>query len=186
MNRNNFLYKVSLICISVIFLVTFACTTEEEESSYSQDLIYSDTVWGIMTGIGDIYNQNLAGKPVGYQNISTFCPLGGNVTITGTTGYSSTTGITTVTLNYSMTNCVVSHMAGAISATLTLDGTLDENGSFSDDFTSLTYLANNLSMSGTLQREGYPDGLIDEICDVNINRTSSGVSAEICDTMVSW
>ena len=71
--------------------------------TFSQTQIDSDTVWGTGWMITDIYNQHLAGKPSGSQNYqSVSCPLGGTVTITGTTSVSNSNGINNVDLFYTL------------------------------------------------------------------------------------
>jgi hypothetical protein len=112
--------------------------------------------------VNDLYNQNLAGRPVGSQSLTAQCPLGGTAAITGTTGFDSTHNITTVNLTYMMASCDVS----ASGVQLTFTGTVTEVGSF-DSMTlqSLNEASDALTTTGTV------DGVAvnDTACAVHVN-----------------
>jgi hypothetical protein len=112
--------------------------------------------------VNDLYNQNLAGRPVGSQNLSAQCPLGGTAAITGTTGFDSTHNITSVNLTYMMTSC----HASASGVQLTYTGTVTEVGSF-DSMTlqSLNDASDALTTTGTV--DGF--AVNDTACAVHVN-----------------
>ncbi len=126
--------------------------------------------------INGLYNQSLAGRPVGSQSLSAPCPLGGTAMITGTTGYDATHDITTVNLIYAMAAC---HFSGN-GAQLTADGTVTEVGSFdSTMLQSLNDASDSLTIVGTI------DGadVNDSACMVHVNVDSNStpeVSGTVC------
>lgn len=153
-----------------------------------QTVVDKDTAIAIVNGMADMYNQNLAGKATGSQNVMVNCPVGGTAHITGTTSYDSTHDITSVMLTVAMTGCKVSLVSAAngLSVALTLGGTITETGSWSSsNYESVNYQGSSLVMSGTDQRTGYAPATIGETCDVAITFDESGsstssVSGTVC------
>ncbi len=162
----------------------------------SQTQIDSDTVWGTGWMITDIYNQHLAGKPSGSQNYqSVSCPLGGTVTITGTTSVSNSNGINNVDLYYTLSNCRDSKI-GSNTIALTITGTVEETGSFggftNSGYESLSFRSTgNLSIAGTDTNPQYTTAVINEQCTYaetiySADGTSGTTSGAICGRNVSW
>ena len=82
-----------------------------------------------MTGLEDIFNQNLAGTPTGTIDMTAAGPFGGTVHITGITSYDQSNGIETVHLKYDMSNCQISSTSSAsdLNVNLTLNGVISEH-----------------------------------------------------------
>lgn len=170
--------------------------SSSSSKTLSQTQVDSDVVWGIGWTISDIYNQHLAGKPSGvqhYQSVS--CPLGGTVTITGTTSVSASNGINSVDLYYTMTNCMDSKI-GSDTIALTLTGTVEETGSFGGNtnsgYENLSFRSQgSLSITGTDTNPQYNPVVVDEQCTYSETiYTSDGstgtTSGIICGRNVSW
>lgn len=156
-------------------------------SNISQALADDDTVWALLNGVVEMYNQNLAGKPSGAQNITGPCPVGGTVQITGTTSVDSAHNLTSVSLRYAMTNCKISEVSTspAVTVALTLNGTLTETGSWNmPTFKSANYQTTGLAINGTDRRTGYAEATIAETCDVafshNISSSGNTYSGTVC------
>ena len=92
-----------LVAAALLLLPNLSCT--RPQSRYSDESFYEDVAWGIITGLVDIFNQNLAGTPTGTIDMTAAGPFGGTVHITGTTSYNQGNGIETVHLKYDMSNC---------------------------------------------------------------------------------
>jgi hypothetical protein len=125
--------------------------------------------------VNDLYNQSLAGHPVGSQSLTAPCPLGGTAAITGTTGFDDTHGITTVNLTYMMSACHVS----ASEVQLTVTGTVTEVGSFdSTMLQSLNDASDDLTIVGTVDSVAVND----TACAVHVN-VDSNSTPEVTGTL---
>lgn len=173
-----------LVAVALLLLPNLSCTRQPR---YSDESFYEDVAWGIMTGLVDIFNQNLAGKPTGTIDMIAAGPFGGTVHITGTTSLDQGNGIETVQLKYDMSGCQISSTSSAsdLNVNLTLNGVITEDGSWSTTYVSEAYNSGALSVNGSSKRG-------DNVRDVNktttfkANRTSSGTSAELFGFNVSW
>ncbi len=167
---------IALILTSFAFI---GCT-KEETPTISDTVFYQDIAYALASCYSDIYNQELAGKPVGTKNITTTGPMGGTVVITGTTGQDATHDITTTDLVYTMTDVKYN----TTYAFLTITGAATHKGSFSSTYTSVNHLASNLRVNGYVKRNGITRN-IDQSGEVNINRTSK-FNATVYGFTVSW
>jgi len=198
MSRSSIIFAV----LAVFFVPgTSSCssqsggTSSDTPSAYPQSILDADVVWATYSGVDDIYNQNLAGKPVGTQSLQgKSCPLGGTVNITGTTAVATDNGITSVDLQYEMTSCKMARTSkdGNVTLVLTLSGTINDTGSFnsSTHFDGENFQSSSLSWTGTAHRSGYVDETINETCpfSASVSQSSSGgqTSGSICGRTVSW
>jgi hypothetical protein len=177
------LFAVVLVLL-VLALPDISCT---KGPRYSDESFYEDVAWGIMTGLADIYNQNIAGTPTGPVNVVASGPFGGTVHITGTTTYDQGNGIETVHLQYDMSNCRVSSTSSSsdLNVDLTLNGVISEDGSWSASYVSLSYNSPSLRLDGSAER-GSRQRDVNDVTPFKANRTSSGTSAELFGFKVSW
>ena len=170
--------------------------SSSSSKTFSQTQIDSDTVWGTGWMITDIYNQHLAGKPSGSQNYpSVSCPLGGTVTITGTTSVSNSNGINNVDLYYTMSNCSDSKI-GTNTVALTITGTVEETGSFggttNNGYENLSFRSSgNLTIAGTDTNPQYTTAVINEQCAYaetiyTADGSTGTTSGIICGRNVAW
>ncbi len=185
--RHNWSARLSVVLVAVLLLATVNVSCTRDRNAYGDELFYKDVAWGIMTGLVDIYNQNIAGTPTGPVDITANGPFGGTVHITGTTSYDSGNGIETVHLQYDMTDCRISSTSSSsdLNVDLTLNGVISEDGSWSATYTSLSYGSDALDVDGVSTR-GTKDRAVNDMTPFKANRTSSGTSAELFGFKVSW
>jgi hypothetical protein len=180
-------WRSSSVAVAILFLVlpNMSCT----KTRYGDESFYEDVAWGIMTGLVDIYNQNIVGTPTGPVDMVAKGPFGGTVHITGTTSYSQADSIETVHLQYDMSNCRISSTSSSsdLNVDLTLSGVISEEGSWSSatDYVSLSYNSLALHVDGLSQR-GSRQREVNDTTAFKANRTSSGTSAELFGFKVSW
>jgi len=176
---------VVLAAVPLVAALNLSCT--KDRNKYGDELFYKDVAWGIMTGLSDIYNQNIAGTPTGPVDLTTAGPFGGTVHITGTTTYDQGNGIETVHLQYDMTDCRISSTSSStdLNVDLTLNGVISEDGSWSTAYTSLSYGSDALDVDGVSTRDTR-DRAVNDMTPFKANRTSSGTSAELFGFKVSW
>jgi hypothetical protein len=191
MNTNNNL-RIKSVWVLVFFLVLLlGCTKEEDDTvnSISDNNFYMMIGNSLINCYVDIYNQNLAGKPTGSQNITADGPMGGTVYISGTTTYDDTHGITTTDLDLDLYNINYTYSyndsGGKTWQTqITITGNTTYSGSFSSDYTSVHHQSDNLKINGTVNYDGV-SRRIDSNGQVSINR-SSNTSVNIFGHIVSW
>ncbi len=163
---------------SAALLVFAAGCSSEEETGCDQECKDTDVAYAIVATLVDVFNANLAGQPVGSQNETANCPAGGSVVITGSTGYSEQTEITTLDLTYSMTGC--HYVSGGYD--LTFDGSLTEEGSFSEGNMSLVYASTSVTYAGT----GGSAGALNDTCSFTFTRSYSEISGTLCGRSFSY
>ena len=169
-----------------ILMVTNSCTKDEETpSTISDDNFYKQVGYSLVMCYNDIYNQNLAGHPVGNQNITANGPMGGTVIITGSTGISINNGITTTDLVFSMNSIKYVTNVSGFETEITLTSATTYTGSFSDSYTSLNHQSDKLHISGSVTQNEIVRK-IDMTGKVSINRLTSSVTANIFGNTVSW
>ncbi|MFC1611347.1 hypothetical protein ACFL6C_10330 [Myxococcota bacterium] len=167
------------------------CVTE-----YPQSVVDEDVVWTVIATIGDIFNQNIAGRPSGAQDVNANCPLSGSAHIVGTVTVSTDTGITATGLTYDLTDCGNTKTCADDKCTinLTLTGSLTEAGSWNNTtgFLSRSMQSDSLTMSGTASRDIFLDATIDQTCAFSgsvtrdAGSTSGSTVGQICDRSTSW
>ena len=175
-----------------LLLFINSCAEDEttEPITVSDKIFYEQLGSTIIKCYTDIYNQNLAGKPTGTQNITSVGPMGGNVIITGTNSYDNTHGITTTTISFALNNVqyikTQTSTSGNTTATteITLTGATTYFGSFSDSYTSVNHQSQNLHIKGSVTYAGTVR-TIDMTGPVIINRSST-TSVSIFGNTVSW
>jgi hypothetical protein len=180
------------ILLAVLFMLTNSCTKEEkaEPVVVTDQIFYEQLGSAIIKCYSDVYNQNLAGKPTGNQNITGSGPMGGSVVISGSDSYDNTHGITMTSLIFTMNKAAYSNTILSVSGNtrctteIALTGATTYNGSFSDTYTSLNYQSQNLHVKGSVTYAGTVRN-IDQTGQVTINR-SSKISANIFGNSVSW
>jgi hypothetical protein len=176
----------------ILLVLASSCSkdTTTEPETVSDKIFYEQLGSTIIKCYTDIYNQNLAGKPTGTQNITSPGPMGGSVIITGTNSIDKTHDITTTDISFSMTNVQYTKSqtstSGNTTATteITLTGTTTYFGSFSSSYTSINHQSQNLHIKGSVTYAGVVRN-IDMTGPVIINRSSS-ISVSIFGNTVSW
>lgn len=187
MKKIRILWIRPFILMGLILLISNSCKKDDNNSTtaISDDNYYKQIGYSLVMCYNDIYNQNLAGHPVGSQNITVNGPMGGTVIITGSTGYSSNNNITTTDLIFSMTSIKYVTNASGFETEITLTGATTYTGSFSDSYTSVNHQSDNLYISGSVTHNDIIRK-IDMTGVVSINRLTSSITATIFGNTVSW
>jgi hypothetical protein len=133
------------------------------------------------------FNLTLQGKPVGTQDASTPCPLGGSVQISGSATSNADQGTTSVNLTYVLRSCGVSQTETDPTQTysVTLNGTAIEVGTLSAQPSSTTALAidsTSMSLSGTVYAPPVPYDAGD--CGVTLEQDGNDLSGTLCGRAV--
>ena len=164
-----------------------SCNKDDNNSTatISDNNFYKQVGYSLVMCYNDIYNQNLAGHPVGGQNITANGPMGGTAIITGSTGYSNNNGITTTDLVFSLTSIKYVTNASGFETEITLTGATSYTGSFSDSYTSVNHQSDNLKISGSVTHNDIVRK-IDMTGIVSINRLTSAITANIFGNTVAW
>lgn len=187
------LFIVPFIVMGMLLMLTSGCKKDEADdvpATVSDKIFYEQLGVTLIKCYTDIYNQNLAGKPTGQQNITSNGPMGGTVVITGSDSYDDTHGITTTNLDFAMTNVQYTYSksseSGNTTATtqVTLTGATTYDGSFSNTYTSVNHQSQNLHIKGSVTYAGTVRN-IDMTGNVSINRSST-ISVTIFGNTVSW
>ena len=182
----------SLLIIGLLCVMTNSCKEDKaaDPLTVSDELFYQQLGYTMIKCYTDIYNQNLAGKPTGTQNITSSGPMGGTVIISGSDSYDKTHNITTTDLNYTLTNVTQTYSSTSTSGNTTcstqviLTGDATYKGSFSDTYTSLNHQSQNLRVTGSVTWAGVTR-TIDQTGQVTINRSST-TSVNLFGHNVSW
>lgn len=185
--KRSWVARFLAVLVVIPLLATLSTSCTKDRNKYDDEQFYKDVAWGLMTGLVDIYNQNLAGTPTGPVDITANGPFGGTVHITGTTSYVQSNGIMTVHLRYDMSNCRISSTSSSsdLNVDLTLNGVISEDGSWSSTYASVSYGSDALGVKGVSTR-GTKERTVDDMTTFKANRTSSGISAELFGFKVSW
>jgi len=192
MEKKTRIWINQLIIMGILLILANSCTKEEVANPVivSDQIFYEQLGYTLIKSYTDIYNQNLAGKPTGNQNITSTGPMGGSVTITGSDSYDKTHDITTTDLTFTMNNVQNTYSkasaSGNTTATtqITITGATTYFGSFSDTYTSLNHQSLNLHIVGSVTYAGTVRK-IDATEPVTINRSST-TAVSIFGNTVSW
>jgi hypothetical protein len=129
--------------------------------------------WALDDTIWFLWNQKLAGHPVGVQDITGACPLGGSVHVTGMDSVAD--GTTTTDVQFQLTACENSNRQ----YDLTFSGNVSMQGSFNGatNFTAEVFSAPGLDVSGALH--WLDDPAIKQACDVTVSQKGGGMSSAL-------
>jgi beta-xylosidase len=179
--------------MGLMLMFTSSCQKDAdpdpEPQTISDENFYGQIGGALVRCYNDIYNQNLAGKPTGAQNITANGPMGGTVVITGSDSFDDTHGITSTNLIFTMTNVnytlTTTTTSGKSCIThVTLTGATTHTGSFSDSYTSVNHQSENIHIVGSVTFDGTTRN-IDQTGEVSINRSST-TSVNIFGYVVAW
>jgi hypothetical protein len=133
------------------------------------------------------FNLTLQGKPVGAQDATVKCPLGGSVRVVGTATSNADQGTTDVNLTYTLADCAYSQVDSDPTATysMTVNGTATEVGTLSEQPTSTTALTID-SKSMTLKGMVYAPPLSYDAkdCAITLGQSGSELAGTLCGRTV--
>ena len=150
--------------------------------------------WALIANTSDLYNEHIAGKPVGDFDVTAPCAEGGTARITGSVATPGNMGGTNVDLAFDMNAChaVLSYPVpgGTSTTSLRTTGVLRWTGSFSATTTNMEYRSTgSLAVQGTLgifiNKATRLDPAIDESCVFAARRTGTLLSGTYCDRPLS-
>jgi hypothetical protein len=129
-----------------------------------------------------VYNVTLQGKPVGAQDQSTPCPLGGSASVQGQATSNADQGTTSVSLTYVFAKCDFSQTDTDPNQTfaMTLTGTVTESGTIAvqpSSTTSLQFQSDAMTFSGTVYS---PTIDVAETCAAILGQSGNDLSGTLC------
>jgi hypothetical protein len=129
-----------------------------------------------------VYNVTLQGKPVGAQDQTTPCPLGGSARVHGEATSNADQGTTSVSLTYEFMHCAYSETDTDPNQTLnmTLTGAVTEIGTIAvqpSATTSLRFESSAMTLSGTVYS---PPMTYDQTCAVTLGQSGNDLSGTLC------
>jgi hypothetical protein len=144
------------------------------------------TLRSLRDAIKLVYNVSLQGKPVGSQDQTTPCPLGGSVHVFGQATSNGNLGITNVELTYVFTQCGYSETNSdpTQTFTMTLTGTVTEIGVIAvqpSSTTSLQFESSSMTLVGTVYYPPMPYSV--NVCVVALGQIGSDLAGRICGRM---
>jgi hypothetical protein len=167
----------------LLFVPGISCT----HSHYHDMLFYEDIAWGVVTGLDDVYRENVDCLPPGCVDILACGPSGGIVHTTGTKSCDYYTGIRTVHLRYELSECRFSFASSSsnLDVDLALSGVVYEHSSWTRDCSSISYESPGLWLAGSAMR-GYEERSVDDVSEFWATSTNSGTSAELFGYDLAW
>lgn len=172
----------SIIVMLVVLSMSFGC--KKELPTVSDHTYYNYLTCTILRAQVAFYNQHIAGTTISAPDMEFEAPYGGTVHITGSVSTTSN-GLTTVNLNYDMNNVKwIESFSNGSSGTVYMTGTLNEIGSFSDDYKSTTCTSDNLQMTGEMHY-GTATRDADEYGRVSIVTTNDKYNGEVFGYVVN-
>lgn len=159
-------------------------SSETPATACDQACVDSLSIRAVRQTLRLIYNLKLQGGDVGEQDVSSPCPNGGSVHVTGTATSNAKQGTTEVDLAFDFTGCAVV-ATGTSAFDLTIDGVVNESGVLpsSESNTALLIDATQLTLRGTVSDPAIP---VDEICLLALSQSGALVSGTICDRPASF
>jgi hypothetical protein len=129
-----------------------------------------------------VYNVTLQSKPVGAQDQSTPCPLGGSASVQGQATSNADQGATIVSLTYVFAQCAFSQTDTDPTQTfaMTLTGTVSEHGTIAvqpSSTTSLQFQSDAMTFSGTVYSPAID---VAETCAVVLGQSGNDLSGTLC------
>ena len=175
------------ISFSVLFLVlSISCNKESstetpEEPLCGQECQDEHVAYGMVDIFWFIWNQNIAGQPVGPKDFTVPGPQGGTIHVTGNTEVSTSTGINTLHLVLDLSNC----KGLKERYNLTFNGSVTADGTFSISHKAITYASSMLIYTGTVGKDNYVTQ-VSSSCNATINETQTSVSGTMCGRTFSY
>lgn len=180
--------KFTIILLLFPFLIATTSSCDKEED-VSDENMYTNVSRSITSCISDIYNQNLAGKPSGPQNMTALGPLGGTIIISGSNTVSND-GLNALDFSYELQNVKYIYVSQYYTTEITLTGTLTEKGSFKNEdyFRSVSYKSSNMHINGSIYytKNNKMTRDINLSGDISINAGWSTTNSIICGYTVSY
>jgi hypothetical protein len=134
-----------------------------------------------------IYNLTLQGNPVGPQDATFACPLGGGAHVFGTATSNAVQGATNVNLTYVLAQCAYSQQDPDATQNfdMTVNGQLTENGTLAAQPSSTTALeidSSSMDLTGTVYNP--PLDYDERACSITVSQNGNNLSGLLCGRQV--
>ena len=173
---------VVLLTVALILFLVSGCSIGEGDTVLTQEKQDEYTAYGLVDMFWFIWNQNIAGQPVGVKDFTVDGPLGGSIHVTGYTEYSSSTEINTLHLVCEMT----AFYGMKDEYDLQFTGTVNVDGTFSDAYKAITHSSSSLSYSGNVGTGDFDTEVSSNGSDFDIAETRTVISGTIDGRTFSW
>lgn len=167
--------NIYAILATIVMIISCSCGSpaEPEPEGISQETKDAYVGYGFVNCFWFIWNQNIAGTPVGAKDLTVAGPQGGTVHIYGTNGLSG--DINTCDLTLDMTDC----RSSRVDYDLTFTGSISCVGSFSPSYCAMGYNSEMLSYTGTVDNEN-TNTAVEDVGPIAITETQSSLCGTIC------
>ncbi len=177
---------------AVLVLLLVACSSSvgnQPPPNPPCDQACQDTiaVRSVREGMKLIYNLTLQGKPVGPQDATVPCPLGGSAHVFGTATSNAVQGATNVDLTYVLDHCGYSQKDTdpKQTYTLTVNGTLTQKGTIAVQPSATTALvigSDPLDVKGTVYEPAKDYDVA--ACKLALSQDGNQLSGQLCGRTV--
>jgi hypothetical protein len=133
------------------------------------------------------FNLGVQGKPVGPQDASAPCPLGGSAHVHGTATSNAQIGATEVSLDYDFADCAFSQTSTDANRTysMTITGTVSESGTIAvqpSTTTALELASDAITLTGTVYAP--PIAYAVNACALKLGQNGNDLSGTVCGRAV--
>ena len=190
-NVYNTCFTALLLLMGLIFFATGCDEKKEPEITYEINdknfyIMISNAVGLSFT---DIYNQNVAGKPTGNIEMTVDGPMGGKVTITGTTALADN-GINMVDLVLNMNSVRYTYSLKDANndqwlSEVTMTGIITYKGSWGTGFRSVNHQSDNMHIVGSVKYKDKTRTMNDS-GKVSISSSTNVTAVDIFGHTSSW
>ncbi len=130
-----------------------------------------------------VYNLTLQGKPVGPQDATTPCPLGGSARVTGTATSNAMQGATDVDLVLELDHCAYRRTDDKPESTydVTITGAVTERGILAvqpSATTALVFESDAITIEGTVGDPPAP--YLADACPLKLGQSGGSVAGKLC------
>ncbi|CAN5183878.1 hypothetical protein BH09MYX1_BH09MYX1_47690 [soil metagenome] len=181
-----------VIVLAAASLVAIACSSSVGNTPPPVppcDAICQDeiAVRSIREGMKLVFNLTLQGKPVGPQDATVPCPLGGTAHVFGMATSNAVQGATNVDLTYVLDHCayVQKDLTPKENYALTVNGTISQKGTIAvqpSATTALVMTADPIDVSGKVYDPAVDYGVA--ACKLGLSQDGNQISGELCGRTV--
>lgn len=182
MKKNRLFIFIFIMTVALILFIVSGCSIVGDDTVLTQEKQDEYTAYALVDMFWFVWNQNIAGQPVGVKDFTVSGPIGGTVHVTGYTEFDAVNEINTLHLVYEMTEC----SGFKDTYNLQFTGTVNVDGTFSDTYKAVTHSSSSLSYSGIVGPGDFDTEVSSSGSDFNIAETNTVISGTIDGRTFSW
>ncbi len=174
-----------LVALLLLSLATAACGSDEAPPSKPCDQACKDAtaVRSLRETLKLVYNLTLQGNPVGAQDETTDCPLGGSARVVGVASADPTQGATFVSLVYVLEACAYNEVdeEPGENYEMTFSGVLVQEGTLAvqpSATTALIMQSEAMSLSGSVYDP--PLEFSESDCSLRLGQSGNQIAGKLC------